>query len=172
MPRKLRSSGCLLVIALVGCQASAGGGGARTQNQGVARWSGGFKQSQMAASAVVGPATPNSAAAFGSITVTPVEGAPNRARVELSISAPMANGRQLAWALFTGSCGAPTPPLAGPNEFPLIDVGNNGSGMVRTTMSITLDPHSDHHANIYQSGRVSDVSNVLMCANLAYSGAR
>jgi hypothetical protein len=126
----------------------------------------------MAASAVVGPATPNSAAAFGSITVTPLEGGSNRARVELSISAPMANGRQLAWAVFTGSCGAPTPPLAGPNEFPLIDVGNNGSGMVRTTMSITLDTHSDHHANIYLTSHVSDVSNVMMCANLTYSGAR
>lgn len=170
MVEHLRFSGSLFAIALVACHATSGS--TRPEARGVARWSGSFKQPQMAASSIVGPARPNTVAAFGSIMLTPVEGDANRVRVDMSVSAPVSGGTQLAWAIFTGPCGAPTPPVAGPNEFPLIEVSNNGGGMVRTTMSMTLDPHSEHHANIYWTGRVSDVSNVMMCANLAYSGAK
>ena len=136
------------------------------------RWSGSFKTSQMAASAVIGPATPGRAAGYGTISLTSVATTPASTRVELSVSAPVAPGSQVAWALFTGPCGSPSPPIAGPNEFPRIDVANNGAGNVRTVMAITLDPRTSYHANVYWSAQVSDVSNVMMCANVTLAGAR
>ncbi len=131
------------------------------------RWTGSFKQSKLSSTASIGPAQPTRAAGYGTITLTPNDPDSGRVKVELSINASVTPGTQLAWALFSGPCGSPTPPLAGPNEFPTINVSNSGSGFVRTTMPITISSRGTYHANVYWSSQVSDVSNVMMCANLA-----
>jgi hypothetical protein len=137
---------------------------------GPARWSGSFRVSQMAATAVVGPATPGKTAAFGAITLVALDSTPPTTRVELSISAPVTAGTQVGWAVFSGPCGTPSPPLAGPHEFPTIEIANSGSGLVRTVMAIGLDPRRSYHANVYWASQVTDVSNVMMCANVTVSG--
>ena len=87
--------------------------------------------------------------------------------VELAVNdAPVPPESQIAWAIFTGTCGSPTPMVTGPQEFPLIEVASNGSGAVRTEMSLTLDPRGSYHANVYWTARASGVSGVMMCANL------
>jgi hypothetical protein len=155
---------CVLTLAVAACA----GQSAAPTGTGPLRWSGSFRQSQMAATSVIGPATPGRGAAYGNITLTPVVETPaGRVRVELTVSAPMPAGTHIAWALFTGPCGAATPPLTGPNEFPVIEISNSGAGAVRTVMPLPLDQRGSYHANVYWDARVSDVSNVMMCANLA-----
>jgi hypothetical protein len=136
---------------------------------GPSRWTGTFRQSQSATSSVIGPATPGKGAAYGTITAVPLPTGTTGNRIELSISTPLASGTQIAWAVFSGPCGSPTPPLAGPQEFPTIEVTSTGAGFVRAQMSFLLDTRGVYHANVYWSSRVSDVSNVMMCANLAES---
>ena len=99
----------------------------------------------------------------------PEQGVARRYRVELSISAPMEPSTHLAWAIFSGPCGTPSPAVAGLNEFPAIEIGSGGGGSVHAVMALSLDPRGSYHANVYWSSRASDVSNVMMCANLAVS---
>lgn len=163
----IRPVASALLLATVGACASKST--AASSSDGPPRWTGTFKQSQSAASAVVGPATAGRGAAYGTITAVPLASGMPGNRIELSISAPLPAGTQIAWAMFSGSCGSPTPPLAGPQEFPTIELTSTGSGFVRTSMTFRLDTHATYHANVYWSSRVSDVSNVMMCANLAVS---
>ena len=112
---------------------------------------------------------PGKGAAFGTITAQSVTGTAGTV-LELSISAPVAAGTQLGWAVFTGPCGSPTPPLAGPHEFPTIEISNSGGARLKAAMSFALDPRTAYHANVYWAARVSDVSNVMMCAPLTIAG--
>jgi hypothetical protein len=153
----------LLLAAIVACASKTK---SATTTSGPARWTGSFKQSTLSSSASIGPANPTRAAGYGTITLTPNDPDSGRVKIELSISVSVTPGTQIAWALFTGPCGSPTPPLAGPNEFPTINVSNSGSGFVRTTMPLTISDRGAYHANVYWSSQVSDVSNVMMCANL------
>ena len=156
---------CALVVACAGNQ-SVG-----ATSTGPAVWTAAFRQPQLAASAVIGPATPQRTAAYGNITLTPIESdTSGRVRVELTINAGVSPGTQLGWALFSSGCGAATPALAGTNEFPPIEISNSGSGFIRTAMNLRLEPRQTYHANVYWSSQVTDVSNVMMCANLTRSG--
>jgi hypothetical protein len=158
-----RTSMLATVLMLAAC-ATGGVGSTATVGSGV--WTGSFRQPATAASAVIGAATPGRAAAFGTISLTPDDIGVRKYRVELAISAPVDPNTQLAWAIFSGPCGATAPPVTGINEFPTIEIGSGG-GSVHTTMALPLDPHGSYHANVYWSSRASDVSNVMMCTNLA-----
>jgi len=159
-----RSLICLLGFA-AGC---ATGQSSASTSTGPSPWSGAFRQSQLAATAVVGPANPQRTAAYGNITLTPVESdSSGRVRVEVSVNAPVPPGTQLGWALFPSPCGAATPTMTGAQEFPTIEISNSGAGSIRAVMSLRLDPHGTYHANVYWSSQVTDVSNVMMCANIA-----
>lgn len=133
------------------------------------RWTGTFKQSQSATSAIVGPTAAGKGAAYGTMTAQTMNGMTGTT-FELSVSAPVAAGTQLGWAVFPGSCGSPTPPLAGPHEFPTIEIASSGGARVKASLSFTLDPRSSYHAKVYWAARVSDVSNVMMCAPLMVAG--
>jgi hypothetical protein len=157
-----RTSAVATVVVLAAC-ATGGTGSAASAGSGV--WTGSFREPQSSATAVIGPATSGRAAAYGNLSLTPADAAARKYRVELSISAPVDPNTQLAWAVFSGPCGTPSPAVAGINEFPTIDIGTGG-GSVRTVMALALDPHGSYHANVYWGSRASDVSNVMMCANL------
>jgi hypothetical protein len=157
-----------VLFAAVAC-ASKQSAEAKSGSQATLRWTGNFKQA--GSSAVLGSEMARArSSGYGSITVTPLDPR-GRAKIELSINAST-TGTQLAWAVFGGPCNAPTPPVISVNEFPPINVTNNGAGTVRTEIQMPLDSRSSYHANVYWSNRATDVSNVMMCANLAYSGAR
>jgi hypothetical protein len=153
-----------LALSLLGMAACAPRPSATPSASGPVRWSGSFKQMQMP-TAEVGPATPNRG--YGSITLTPARDRPGRMHVELSINAPVPAGTQVAWAVFTGTCGSPSPMVTGENQFPTIEVAGNGSGLVRTEMPLELDPRGSYHANVYWSSRARGLNEVLMCANLS-----
>jgi hypothetical protein len=164
--RAFRQSTVVLAsLAVAGCATHG------PRPPGPPRWTGDFRQSQMAgSSATMTPATPNTRAGYGNIVLTPLQDGERRMKVDLSLTAPVPGGTQIAWAVFQGSCGAPTPPVAAVNDFPTIEVAASGGGAVRTEMTMELDPHLTYHANIYWSNRATDVSNVMMCANLQFRG--
>jgi hypothetical protein len=168
MLRYVRASSMLSLVALAACASAKTAQPAPT---GPPRWTGTLRQPQMAASSVIGPATPARGAAYGSLVITPVEDDPKRFRVELLISAQVDPGTQLAWAIFTGTCGTPTAPIVGVHEFPSIEIGTGG-GSVRTIMSLPLETRTSYYVNVYNNSRVSGVSNVLMCSNLALAESR
>ena len=60
--------------------------------------------------------------------------------------------------------------IAGIMQFPTIQIANAGSGFVRATMPLPMDAQGSYHANVYWSSQASDVSNVMMCANLELTG--
>ncbi len=156
----------LMLVALGACAPKAS---VSSPSTGPSRWTGTFRQSQSATTSVIGPAAPGKGAAYGTITAVPLPSGTTGNRIELSISTPLAAGTQIAWAIFSSPCGSATPPMAGPQEFPTIEVTSTGSGFVRASMPFVLDSHATYHANVYWSSRVSDVSNVMMCANLVES---
>ena len=159
----------LAALAAAAC-ATAGGGSPAADR--VARWTSNLKQPAMASSAVISPEVSKAqAASYGTVLLTPLD-IGDRTRVELSVTAPTLRGAQLAWAVFPGSCSAATPPVIAATEFPMVDVTNSGSGVVRTEMAFALDPRASYHVKVYNSSRATDQSNVAMCGALAYNGPR
>ena len=159
-----------LVLALVAGAACASHKAPSTTAVGVDRWSGSFKQSSN--SAVIGAELSRArSTGYGSITLTPVPDQRGRVKVDLSVNTSL-SGAQIAWAVFEGPCNSPSPPVLAVNEFPTIEIGNNGNGIVRHELPMTLDSRATYHANVYWSGRATDVSNVMLCTNLAFSGKR
>lgn len=159
----------LVSLAAAACASAGTSGGSSGRT---ARWSATLKQPTMSSSAVISAGVAQAqAASYGSLVLTPLP-AGERTRVELSVTAPQKVGAQLAWAVFPGPCNAATPPVIAATEFPLVDVTNSGTGIVRNEMAFGLDPRATYHVNIYGSSRATDVSNVVMCGTLNYSGPR
>src|SRR5690348_4516038 len=115
---------------------------------GPVRWSATFKQTQGASTAAIIPGQMGSSSAYGSITVTSQPTTPPVTRVEVTVNAPLPSGTQVGWAIFPGGCGAPTPAVTGPHEFPTIEIGGNNNGSVRANIQVALDPKATYHANV------------------------
>lgn len=159
----------LVVVASSGC-ASHKAATTTTISKGPPRWTGNLKQESN--SAVIGAEMARGrSTAYGTVVLTPVPDQERRVKVELSVSTSLTSA-QIAWAVYEGTCGAPTPPVLAANEFPTIDIGTNGAAVVRTELPIALNVRGTYHANVYWSNRATDVSNVMMCANLAYAAPR
>ncbi len=162
-----------LAVALVCVVAAACATSSRAVTSGPLRWSGDFRKPSGYNSAMMVPnATTASASAYGSITLTPDPDAAERTQVDLSITVPGAIGSQIAWAVFMGPCGSSGPLVTGPNEFPPLDVGGSGSATFRAPVAFGMDEHSTYHANVYNTGHVTDQGDVMMCANLERQGSR
>lgn len=166
-----------LPTALVagGCASGAGGvGTSASGGQPVMRWTASLRQLNLPnSSTLTGTGGAGSTAtSYGSITLSPVNDVRGRIRYELSVMAPTLSGQQIAWALFTGACNTPSPPVVPINELPAIDVANSGAGVVRGEFNVSLDPRTTYHVNVYSLARATDVDNVLLCAKLNYSGPK
>jgi len=152
------------LISVLGLAACASSGASRPAPSGNGtHWSGSFRGTNSASSAVMAPATPNRGA--GTINLTALGGTPAQTRVEVTISGATPN-MQLGWAVFGGACGSPAPIVAGQNQFPAISVSNSGDGHIQADISFSLDPRSSYHANVYFGSRANDMNDVMMCANL------
>lgn len=166
--RELRAMACLGFVTIASCASSSSSASTSSEpDSGPARWTATFRQTQGASTAAIIPGQMGSSSAYGSITVTSQETTPPVTRVEVSVNAPLPSGTQVGWAIFTGMCGAPTPAIAGPHEFPTIEIGGNSNGSVRASFRLVLDPKATYHANVYWASQVTDLNNVMMCANLA-----
>jgi hypothetical protein len=160
---------CALLLVLIvgsGCASHK----PATKVAGASHWSGNFKQES--SSAVIGSDLARGrSSSYGTVTMIPVTDQERRVKFELSVNTSL-TGTQIAWAVYEGTCGAPMPPVLSVNEFPTIEVGSNGAGIVRGELPVGLNVRGTYHANVYWANRATDVSNVMMCANLAYDGPR
>lgn len=168
------------VIVLFACAALTANGCASSSSRSVGTaadgslgsWNGSFKQSDaaMTSAAITMPSGGGSQSAYGRIQLTPLIDMPTPSvRADLSIFAPVSGGTQIGWAVFQGPCGAAMPAVANQNAFPLIEVNNNGTASTRSVIAMTLNPALQYHANVYWGSQVTDVTNVMMCANLIIS---
>jgi len=156
----------VVLLALAGL-ASCATSNRPTTSTGPVRWSGNFRTVGSASSAVLNTSSTDSqGSSFGNIIVVNADSMPPTSHVDLTMSSPSMSGRELAWAIFSGPCGAPTPPVASLQEFPPLSV-STGNGRVSTDLRFRLTPGAEYHANVYASSRANDVANVLMCANLS-----
>lgn len=138
----------------------------------VDRWTASLRQPTMTNTAVIGGASPGAvAASYGSVTLTQPRGA-GSGRIELTVTIPAAANRQVAWALFTGSCTTASPPVVPVNELQPIDLDASGSGAVRGGLPATLDPNTTYNLRVYSGPRATDVNNVVLCSRLGFSGKR
>lgn len=162
---------CALVLVFVaGSGCASHKSASTTTTKGPPRWTGNFKQESN--SAVIGAEMARGrSSSYGTVVLTPVPDQERRVKVELSVTTSLTSA-QIAWAVYEGTCGAPTPPLLAANDFPTIDIGTNGAAVVRAELPLTLNVRGTYHANVYWSNRATDVSNVMMCANLGYAGQR
>ena len=159
----------LVPVALAGLTACATSN-RPTTSAGPARWTGNFRTTGSTSSAVLNTSTTDSqGSAFGTITVTGLETTPPTSHVDLTVSAQSMSGRELAWAIFPGPCGAATPPVASLQEFPPLTI-SSGNARVSTDLRFQLSSGAEYHANVYASYRANDVANVLMCTNLTLGG--
>ena len=139
----------------------------------VARWSGQLKAPNLSSSSVlVSKPTSSGATAtsYGNVMLTRVGQQGDRWGYEITVTAPPSAGGQVAWALYTGSCGSPTPPVVPPNELPPLDLGAGGSGAVRGEFTALMQPKTTYHVNVYFGPRATDVNNVMLCTKLSFSG--
>lgn len=141
----------------------------------VLRWTASLKQPSLNSSAILPGASGESpgsvAASYGSAALTQTRGG-SSARYEVTVTMPPAANRQVAWALFTGSCGTASPPVVPVNELPPLDLDASGSGAARGTLPVQLNPTTTYNLRVYGSGRATDVNNVVLCARLGFSGKR
>ena len=139
-----------------------------------ARWSASLRPLTMSSTAVLVGASSGSgtAASYGSATLSPSYEQIGRVRYDISVTMPTAAGAVVAWALFTGACNTPSPPVVPTAELQPIEVGTSGSGVVRGTFTAQLERGTTYNLRVYSTGRATDVNNVALCAKLDYSGPK
>ncbi|HEY6826728.1 MAG TPA: hypothetical protein VI259_07715, partial [Gemmatimonadaceae bacterium] len=97
--REFRALGLLAIIAGVACASNSTSTSTSSgPENGPARWTATFKQTQGASTAAIIPGQMGSSSAYGSITVTSQETTPPLTRVEVSVNAPLPTGTQVGWA--------------------------------------------------------------------------
>jgi hypothetical protein len=165
MPAFMRVLAAGVIVVAGGC---AHGGMSTSTGQGgePLRWTGQLQQTEGSSqSAVLSGRVASTRGAYGDIVITTKDTLHALSSVDLGISAPTIGSTQLAWAIFSGPCGAPLPSVAGVNEFPPIEI-TSGASRVKVDINFALRPGKEYHINVYNSNRASDVSNVMMCAPL------
>lgn len=155
----------VLFIALGTAAACATTPRAATSSGG-ARWTGSLRSLGSGSSATLNTSSTDSqGSSYGNISVTEVDSNPPTSHVDLVVNSQSMSGRQLAWAIFSGACGSPSPAVAGLQEFPYISM-SSGSGHVSTDLRFRLRPGMEYHVNVYGGSRATDVADVIMCTML------
>jgi hypothetical protein len=141
------------------------------RSQSVARFSGTLKAPTLSSPSTISKqSTGATATAYGSVMLTRIAEVSDRWRYEVTVTSPPSAGGQLAWALYSGTCGASTPPVVPTNELAPLDLNSAGTGMVRGEFGALLEPNGTYHVNVYFGARATDVNNVMLCTRLGFSG--
>lgn len=152
-----------LTLAVVGCASSQ----PAVNSGGLLRWSGNLQSVQQR----TGSLSPTSQTrAYGSVDLLITERDPNRTRAQIVVNLPTPQSTQLTWGLLPGRCGSGGLPVMPVDQFPVIDVGNNGRGQLDVEMPMTLPTGGTYHVNVYRRG--NQLNDVVTCANLKRSGGR
>jgi hypothetical protein len=166
-----------VATALAGCATrSASSSEAETAPQvtsstadiGPLRWTGNLQPMQQRSPSAIQPAERTKA--YGTVLLSVSPQTPNRTRAQITLTVPLQSATELRWAILSGRCGAASLPVAGYEQFPVLEMSANGRGQLDTEIPVTLATTSTYHVNIYWSGH--DLANVLTCATLRREGSR
>src|SRR5688572_28664762 len=97
-------------------------------------------------------------------TIRLTETAPERMRVQLSLSTTLNNAESLQWAVVPGRCGSNMMPIVALSRFPVIEVGPNGRADVNLEIALAMPATGNFHVNVYRGGQ--SLQSVLSCGNL------
>ena len=153
------TSGVLLVACAAGTrQTSISNEPARPE------WSGSLQPTQQRSGALT---VTGQTRAFGTVRLFPAEGTNyQRMHVALTVGLPISSSASVRWAVLPNRCGSGDLPLIGFEQFPLIEISNNGRGQIETDLPLDLTAGGAYHVNIYTGGQ--GLENVVTCANLRY----
>lgn len=127
-------------------------------------WSGSLQPTQQRSGALV---VTGQTKAYGTVRLVPVENTDNqRMRASVTVSLPISASTSVRWAILPGLCGSGDLPVIGFEQFPLVEVSNNGRGQLDTELPIQLTGGSSYHVNVYYGGQQLD--NVVTCGNLRF----
>ncbi|MES2177916.1 MAG: hypothetical protein V4550_08600 [Gemmatimonadota bacterium] len=134
------------------------------------RWTGSLQPTQQRTGAV---AVTSQNRAFGTITIQMPQGTGMSQRMHVSLTASISGvaSQQLRWAILPDRCGSGDLPVLGFEQFPLLEIGNNGRGEVSADLPLQLTANNSYHVNVYD-GRGQQLDNVLTCGNLKFESAR
>jgi hypothetical protein len=126
------------------------------------RWSGNFQPVQIRSSNV---SIRIQSRIFGTAELASLEGNPSRSRARLRFTVQTTSGSFMTqWAVLSGRCGSGSLPLLPIENFPVIEVGNNGRAQLDDEVALELPQTGEYHVNVYLGGQ--NLENVITCANL------
>lgn len=175
MPPNLILMAPLALATVVACSSTPPGGVAasaptpsRADNAQSLRWTGAFQQIQQQ-TGNLGPRSTNKV--YGNVALTRLSGNPNSAHVRMELSTTVRDSHQLHWAVLDGPCGSNTLPLLAIEQFPQINISNNGRGQLDADVPLALTSTNAYHVDVYwTTGR--DPSDVMTCANVRLDNSR
>jgi hypothetical protein len=173
--RNPRMAALIALSTLAACSSATQGGAAssapstsRTNNAALLRWTGSFTQAQQQTGELA-PRSTNKA--YGNISLTRPRDDQSSVHAKITLSTPLAESRLLHWAVLDGSCGSSTLPLLAIEQFPQLNITNNGRGQLDADLPLTLVPTGSYHVNVYWTTG-HDQGDVMTCANVRLEGAR
>jgi hypothetical protein len=165
----------LALATLVACRSTSSGGVAasapapsRADNAQSLRWTGTFQQIQQQ-SGNLGPRSTNKV--YGNVSLTRASETPNSVHARMELSTTVKDSRQLHWAVSDGHCGASTLPLLAIEQFPQINISNNGRGQLDADVPLALTASGSYHVEVYWTNG-QDQGDVMTCANVRLDNSR
>lgn len=163
------------LATLVACSSATSGGVAASaparradDNAQFLRWTGSFQQIQQQ-TGNLGPRSTNKV--YGNVSLTRSSENSNAVHARMELSTTVRDSRQLHWAVLDGACGSSTLPLLAIEQFPQINLSNNGRGQLDADVPLALSATSAYHVEVYwTTGR--DPSDVMTCANVRLDNSR
>ena len=175
MKRNFGLTAPVALATLVACSSATSGGVAasspaprRDDNAQLLRWTGPFQPIQQQ-TGTLGPRSTNKA--YGNVAFTRSAENSNGVHVRMELSTPVTDSRQLRWAVFDGRCGSGTLPLLAIEQFPQINISNNGRGQLDADVPLTLTTTGSYHVEVYWTTG-GDQGDVMTCANVRLDNSR
>ncbi|HKN65903.1 MAG TPA: hypothetical protein VJW73_06480 [Gemmatimonadaceae bacterium] len=175
MKRNIVRTAPLVLATVAACSTATSGGVAastqantRANNPQLLRWTGTFQPIQQQ-TGDLGPRSTNKV--YGTVSLSrPPENA-SGVHVRMELSTPLAESRQLHWAIFDGRCGSPSLPLLAIEQFPEMNVSNNGRGQLDADLPLALSTSGAYHVDVYWTTG-HDQGDVMTCANVRLDKSR
>jgi len=165
----------LLLATVLACSSATSGGVAASSpsarhddNSQSVRWAGTFQQIQQQ-SGNLGPRSTNKV--YGNVSLTRASETPNSVHVRMELSTTVRDSRQLHWAVSDGRCGSSTLPLLAVEQFPQLNISNNGRGQLDADVPLALTTTGSYHVDVYWTNG-QDQGDVMTCANVKLDNSR
>lgn len=138
-----------------------------TADVGPVRWAGNLRPAHQRSGSAIAPSSQNKS--YGTVSLTVSPHSQNRTRAEITLTVPLQSATELRWAILPGRCGSASLPMAGFEQFPVLEMSSNGRGQLDAEIPMTLPATGTYHVNIYWRGH--QLADVMTCATLRRQGS-